>query len=106
MIRGKSHRRRLDPLLLLIAVVMLGALMTTAATAGEIFNFFPLTDSAYRLQPQDSGIMVASMGHEGGELNVSLTPPHELPHDYHDGRITASKQAMLSRVFLFIRYPW
>lgn len=106
MIRGKSHRRRPDPLLLLAAVVILGAVMTSAATAGELFNFFPKPQSIYGLQSQDDGFTVASMDHTGGGFNVSLTPPHELPQDFLDGQESAQKQEMLSHVFVFFRYPW
>ena len=106
MIRGKSHRRRPDPLLLLAAAVVLGAVMTTAVTAGELFNFFPRPESAYRLTPQDSGYTVARMGHSGGGLHVSLTPPRELPQDFHDGGDSAQGEDMLSHVYVYLRYPW
>ena len=38
MIRGKGHYRKPDPLLVLAAAVVLGAVLTTAAMAGETFN--------------------------------------------------------------------
>jgi hypothetical protein len=106
MIRGKCHHRRPDPLLLLVVVVILCAAMTSAATAGELFNFFSKSDLVYRPKPQDSGFTVASMGNTGGGLNVSLTPPSKLPQDFLDGRDSAQNQEMLSNVFLFLRYPW
>lgn len=106
MIRGKSHHRRPDPLLLLVAVVVLCAVMTTVSTASELVNFFPKPDTGYRLQPQVGGFTVASMGHTGGGLSVSLTPPRELPQDFLDGRGSAQNQEMLSNVFLFLHYPW
>jgi hypothetical protein len=106
MIRGKSHHRRPDPFLLLIAVVMLCALMTTAATAGELFNFFPKPESTHQITPEDSGFIVASMGHSGGGVNVSLTPPHELPQNFLNDRGSTQKQELPSHIFLFLRYPW
>ncbi len=107
MIRGKSHHRWPDPLLLLAAAVVLCAVMTTAATAGELFNFFPKPESTYRLPPQDNGYTVARMGHTGGGLRVSLTPPCELPQDFLDGRGSAQKQeVLLSQVYFSLRYPW
>ena len=106
MIRGNSHHRRPDPLLLLAAAVVLCAVMTTAATAGESFNFFPKPHSSYRLDPEDNGFIVASMDRSGGLVNVSLTPPRGLPHDFLDGQESAKNQETLSSVFLFLRYPW
>ena len=111
MFRGKNHHRRPDPLLLLAAIVVLFAVMTTAATAGELFNFIPKPGTLYRSPPQvsgyqDSGYTVARMGQAGGGLRVSLTPPRELPQDFLDGRGSAQKQELLSHVFLFLHYPW
>jgi len=106
MIRGKSHHRRPDPFLLFIAVVVLCAVMTTAATAGELVNFFAKPALVYQLKPRDGGVTVTRMGNSGGGLNVSLTPPLKLPQDFLDGRGAAQNQEMLSNVFLFVRYPW
>ena len=106
MIRGKSHHRRPNSLLLHVTAVILCAAMTTVATAGEVFNFFPKSDLVYQPKPQDSSFTVANMGTTGGGLNVSLTPPNKLPHDFLDGRDSAQNQDMLSNVFLYLRYPW
>ena len=106
MINGKSHHRRLAPLLLIVAAVLPGAVMTSAASAGESISFFPKSETGYRAPSQENGILVASMGHTGGALNVSLTPPYEHPHGFLDGQNSAQKQEVLSEVFLFLRYPW
>jgi hypothetical protein len=106
MIRGNSHHRRPDPFLLLIAAVILGVVMTSAATAGEYFNFLPKPQSAYGLQSQDDGVIVASMGHSGGAVNVSLTPPQELPQDFLEAQGATRPREMFSHVFVFVRYPW
>jgi hypothetical protein len=106
MIRGKSHHRRLDPLLLLAIVVILCSAMTTAATAGDLYNFFPKSVLVYKAKPRDSGFTVASMGTAGAGLTVSLTPPNKLPQDFLDGGESVQNQEMLSTVFLFLRYPW
>ena len=86
--------------------MVLCAVMTTAATAGELFNFFPKPELVYQLKHKDSGITVTRVGNSGGGLNVSLTPPIKLPQDFLDGRGAAQNQEMLSNVFLFVRYPW
>ena len=106
MIRGKSHHRRPDPLLLLVIAVILCSAITTAATAGELYNFFPKSVLVYKAKPQDSGFTVASMGSAGGSVTVSLTPPNKLPQDFLDGGESARNQEMLSNVFLFFHYPW
>jgi hypothetical protein len=106
MITGGSHHRRPDPFLLLVAAVILGAVMTSAATAGDLFNYFPKTQSAFNPQSQDDGFMVASMGHNGGGVSVSLTPPQELPQDFLYEDAASQQQEMLSHVFVFVRYPW
>jgi len=106
MIRGKSHHRRPDPLLLLTIAVILCSAMTTAATAGELYNFFPKSVLVYQARPQISGFTVASMGNSGMGVTVSLTPPNKLPQDFLDGGASAQNQEMLSNVFLFLRYPW
>jgi hypothetical protein len=106
MIRGKSHHRRPDPLLLLAIVVILCSAVTTAATAGESFNFFPKSVLAYQSRSQDGGFTVASMGTTGGGVTVSLTPPNKVPQDFLDGGESVQNQEMLSNIFLFLRYPW
>jgi hypothetical protein len=106
MIRGKSHHCRPDPLQLLVIAVILCSAMTTAATAGEVFNFFPKSVLVYQAKPQDNGFTVASMGNSGGGVNVSLTSPNKLPQDFLDGGGSVQNQEMLSNVFLFLRYPW
>ena len=106
MIRGKSHHRRPDPFLLLVIAVILCSAMTTAATAGESFNFFPKSVLVHQVKPQDNGYTVASMGTSGGGVTVSLTPPNKLPQDFLDGGGSVQNQEMLSNVFLFLRYPW
>jgi hypothetical protein len=106
MIRGKRHHRRPDPLLLLAIAVILCSAMTTAATADELYNFFPKSVLVYKAKPQDSGFTVASMGHVGAGVTVSLTPPNRLPQDFLDGGESVQNQEMLSTVFLFLRYPW
>jgi hypothetical protein len=106
MIRGKSHHRRSDPLLLLTIAVILCSAMTTVATADELYNFFPKSVLVYQAKPQDSGFTVASMGNTGAGVTVSLTPPNKLPQDFLDGGESVQNQEMLSNVFLFLRYPW
>jgi hypothetical protein len=106
MIRRKSHHRRPDPLLLLVIAVILCSALTTAATAGEVYNFFPKSVLVYKAKPRDSGFTVASMGNTGGNVAVSLTPPNKLPQDFLDGGASVQNQEMLSNVFLFLRYPW
>ena len=106
MIRGNSHHRRPDPLLLLVIAVILCSAITTAATAGELYNFFPKSVLVYKAKPQDSGFTVASMGTAGAGVTVSLTSPNKLPQDFLDGGESARNQEMLSNVFLFLHYPW
>lgn len=106
MFHGKSHHRRPDPLLLFVALVLLGAAITGAASAGESTNFFTKTDAGYHAQSQDNGLLLASMGRNGGVLNVSLTPPNQHPHGHQDAQYPARQQDVLSEVFLFLRYPW
>ena len=106
MIRGKRHHRRPDPLLLLAIAVILCSALTTAATAGELYNFFPKSVLVYQAKPQNNGFIIASMGNSGGGVSVSLTPPNKLPQDFLDGGESIQNQEMLSNVFLFLRYPW
>jgi hypothetical protein len=106
MFHGTSHHRRPDPLLLLVVIVLLGAAITGAASAGESINFFTRTDAGYRTPSQDSGLLLASMGHKGGVLNVSLTPPNQHPHGLQNAQYPAQQKDVLSEVFLFLRYPW
>ena len=106
MINGKSRHRRPDPLVLLVAAVLLCAIMTTAATGGGKFDSSPGPDAIYRTQSRDSGFTLASMGSEGGRLNVSLTPPTDLSHDFPTYQGSVPIRETLSQVFLFLRYPW
>lgn len=106
MITGKSHHRRPDPLLLLAAAVLLGAVMTAAATAGELFNSSPVSGTLYRPQLTDGGFVVASMGQNGGGLSVSLTPPYQPARDFTNEQAAIQQPETLSQFFLLLRYPW
>jgi len=106
MIRGKSHHRRPDPLLLLAIAVILCSAMTTVVTAGELYTFFPKSVLAYQARSQEDGLTLASMGNGGGGVAVSLTPPNKLPQDFLDGGKSVQNQEMLSNIFLFLRYSW
>lgn len=106
MIPAKSHSHRPDPLLLLAAAVLLCALMTSAATAGEASKFPPGLAVVQRPQLQDNGLTLASVGHEGGGVSVSLTPPHPVSHDSAREPASAVQPQTLSEVFVYLRYPW
>jgi hypothetical protein len=107
MIRGKCHYRKPDPLLLLAAAVALGVVMTTAAIAGEPFSFFPQTDMIYQASPQDKGgYRLARLGHAGGGLSVSLTPPRELQQGSPASGGSAEDLGKLSDIFFVLHFPW
>jgi hypothetical protein len=106
MLKGNSHHRRPDPLLLLAVAVLLCAVMTSAATAGDVFNARPGTGGNHRPQVQDCGFTVASVGNEGAGLSVSLTPPYRMSEGFAREQGMAPKQETLSQVFLYVRYPW
>jgi hypothetical protein len=107
MIRGKGHYRKPDPLMLLAAAVVLGAVVTTAALAAETFNFFARSGTDYRISPQaNDGFSVASLGEAGAGLRVSLTPPREHSQDYVGSRVSTQAKETFSHVFFFLRYPW
>jgi hypothetical protein len=107
MNRGKCHYRKPDPLLLLAAAVALGVVMTTAAIAGEPISFFPQTDTTYQASPQDKGgYTLARLGHAGGGLSVSLTPPRELQQGSLASGGSAVEMAKLSDIFFVLRFPW
>ena len=106
MLNGNSHYRRPDPLLLLAAAVLLCAVMTTAATAGEVFTTLPGSGVMHRPQLQDKGFTLASVGHEGGGVSVSLTPPYRIPQGSAGEQAMLEKQQTLSQVFLYLSYPW
>jgi hypothetical protein len=106
MLKANIHHRRPDPLLLLVAAVLLCAVMTTAATAGDVFNASSESGVIRRPQAQDNGFTLASVGHEGGGVSVSLTPPYPISRDSAGELAMIQKQDMLSQVFLYVRYPW
>jgi hypothetical protein len=107
MISAKGHSRKPDPLLLLIAAVVLGAFVSTAAMAGDPSEPFTKSDAACRISRQDSdGYSLARMGCEGAAVRVSMTPPRGFAQDLVDGRAVVQRQDTLSPVFLFVRYAW
>jgi len=106
MITGKSHHRRPDALLLLAAAVFLCAVMTTAATGGEQFDLQRGAGVVHGPQLQDTGFTVASMGHGGAGVSVSLTPPYSMAQDSAREPEAIQKQEMLSQFFLYVQYPW
>jgi hypothetical protein len=107
MIRGKCHYRKPDPLLLLAAAVVLCVVMTTAAIAGESLSVFPQTDTISHAPPQNqNGYMLASLGHAGGGLSVSLLPPRELQQGSLAGGGSAEEMGKLSEIFFVLHFPW
>jgi hypothetical protein len=107
MIRGKCHYRKPDPLLLLAAAVVLGVVMTTAAIAGEAISFFPQTNTIYQASPQDKGgYALASIGHAGGGLSVTLTPPRELQQTSLASGGSAEEMGKLTDIFFVLHFPW
>lgn len=107
MIRGKGHYRKPDPLLVLAAAVVLGAVLTTAAMAGETFNILAKPGSGYQAPSlQDAGFSVASLGENGAGLRVSLTPPRGYARENADSRVRTQGKETFSNVYFFLRYPW
>lgn len=106
MITGKSHHRKPDPLLLLAAAVLLCAVMTSAATAGGVNNFLPAPTVIPNPPLHDSGFTLASVGHEGGKVRMTLMPPHSMAQNFPAEQRSIQRQEVLSQVFLFLHYPW
>ncbi len=75
MMRSRRHYRRPDSLLLLVAAVILGVVMTSAVHAGELISYRP-ADPGTRLM---SLFMEDGYQHDaanpGSRLQVSFTPP-------------------------------
>jgi hypothetical protein len=106
MITGKSHYRKPDPLLLLASAVLLCAVMTTAAAAGDGIDFLPAPAVIPHVPVDDSGFTLASVGHEGGKVRMSLVPPYPMARISPGEQRSIHRQETLSQVFLFLHYPW
>ncbi len=99
MMNGHHHYRKPDPLLLLVAAVALGALMTTAVNAGEDTAFARPTGSG-------QGLVATDIGATGARLQVSLTPPSEVEASFLNSGAKQRDLDRLSDIFLSLRYPW
>jgi hypothetical protein len=106
MITGKSHHRKPDPLLLLAAAVLLCAVMTTAATAGDVIDVLPAPAVIPHPPLHDGGFTLASVGHEGGKVRMSLMSPYPMAQISGDEQRSTQRQETLSQVFVFLHYPW
>jgi len=75
MMRNSRHYRKPHSLLLLVAAMALGAVMTSAVNAGELIDYRP-ADPGTRLMSlfMDNGY-VHDPGNPDSRLQVSFTPP-------------------------------
>jgi hypothetical protein len=99
MIGGHRYYRKPDPLLLLVAVVALGALMTSVVNAGEVA--LPGADGSPSL-----GLLGTDIGARGARLQVSLTPPPAVEASFLNSGASERELNGLSDIFLSLHYPW
>jgi hypothetical protein len=105
MMRGHHHYRKPDPLLLLVAAVALGVVMTTVVNAGEpvMVTTPALSGSQFST---DQGVVVTDIGARGTRLQVSLTPPPEVEASFIRSGASERDLDRLSDIFLSLHYPW
>jgi hypothetical protein len=102
MMSGHRHYRKPDPLVLLVAAVALGALMTSVVNAGE----GPATAGPGAGTGLSSGLIGTDLGTKGARLQVSLTPPPEVEASFLGSGASERELNGLSDIFLSLRYPW
>jgi len=105
--RANNLTRKADPLMLLVAAVVLAAVMSTAVQAAEPFQFNPqqgLTSLAAVFD--ESGYRVTTLGHSGTGLHVSMSPPSGARESYFAGAGTRHNPVNMSDIYLSIRLPW
>ncbi|MGB5179431.1 MAG: hypothetical protein WBP44_11955 [Gammaproteobacteria bacterium] len=101
MFKHKHTHRKPDPLMLLVLLVSLAVMMTTAADAAEPgLHTLNLTDIL------DGEFMVAPVGRHGAGLHFSYQTNPYL--NVESGKNSVSKQpaATSPSVFLSVRIPW
>jgi hypothetical protein len=104
---GRHHFRKPDPLLLLVAAITLGVVMTTAVNAGEPVRLSQAFQQTKWLSDfDDNGYRVSRIGDTAAGVHVSMLPPPEAEEAVaaNDGSQWDLKN--LLDVYLTIRLPW
>lgn len=101
MFKHKHSYRKPDPLMLLVILVSLAVLMTSAVDAAEpIYKSMNLTDL------MDGDFMVAPVGRHGAGLHMSYQTN---PYQYEapkPGPVSTQQAASTPTIFLSVRVPW
>jgi len=94
----KNLTRKPDPLMLLVAAVVLGAVMSTTVRAAEPFQFKPQDRLAGLVSMfGEEGYRVTRLGNTDAGLHVSMTPP---------AGVKGGSKHGLKNMYLSIRLPW
>jgi hypothetical protein len=98
---SKYTKRKLDPLMLLAVLVMLGVMMTSTVSADESFISKPnFTDL------QDGDITLARSERGGAGIHMSLISPSGLNGNSQSGYILTSDALLKPDIYLSLRLPW
>ena len=104
---GRHHFRKPDPLLLLVAAITLGAVMSTTVNAAE-----PVIPSMAFRQPElfstfdGNGFRLSRIGDTNAGLHVSLQPPAEVEQTASANSGSQQDLKDLLDVYLSVRLPW
>jgi hypothetical protein len=101
MMKNRNSRHRPDPLMLLAILVMLGAMMTSTASAGESFLSKPsFTDL------EDGDITLAGAEQGGAAIHMSFMSPSVLHGNNPSDQVVINQSGTLPDVYLSLRLPW
>jgi len=101
MIRDKHSYRKLDPLMLLVILVSLGVLMTSAVDAAEPFyNTLSMTDI------RDQEVMLTPVGKHGVGMHMSYQTNPYIYEPIKFNRNNVQQVASSPTFFLSVRVPW
>ena len=101
MMKNRNTRQRVDPLMLLTLLVMLGVMMTSTASAEELFLSKPSFSDL-----EDGDITLAGAEQEGAAIHMSFMSPSVLYGNNQSGQVVTNQIGLVPDVYLTLRLPW
>lgn len=104
---GRHHFRRPDPMLLLVAAVTIGTVMSMTVKAAEpVIPVSAFQQAQHFAAFDDDGFRVGRIGDTDAGLHVSMLPPPEFAKAMPASSTSNQDLKNMLDVYLTVRLPW